>query len=171
MIGIVVAFKKFNIYDGVLGSPWSGFDNFKFFFTTTTIWHVLFNTVFLNVLFITSTNIASVSIAIFLNEIRLKTVKRILQSSLLLPYFMSWVVISLMLQQLMNGINTQPALFNQLLTSLHVPGALDLAWYQLPQFWPAILTVVHLWQGAGYLSVQWRVGSILSGCDAGFATH
>jgi putative aldouronate transport system permease protein len=150
MAGIVVAFKNFDISDGIFNSPWNGFQNFAFFFTSNDAPHVLFNTLFLNALFIIGTTVASVWMAIFLNEIRLRTFKRVLQSSLLLPYFMSWVVISMMLQEFIGGISGNPPLVTQWLSAIHLQG---IDWYLTPNIWPAILTIVKVWQGAGYLSI------------------
>jgi putative aldouronate transport system permease protein len=150
MFGIVVAFKNFDIMLGVLDSPWNGLDNFKFFFSSSDAGRVIFNTIFLNILFIATTTFSSVWLAIVLNEIRLKMFKRITQSLLLLPYFMSWIVISMMVQQLLGGLAGNPPLLNQWLSALHLQGT---DWYFKPALWPAILTVIKVWQGAGYLSI------------------
>lgn len=71
MAGLIVAFKNFNITQGVFGSPWAGLSNFRFFFSSGDAARIVFNTVFLNVLFLTATLAAGVLIAIMLNEIRL----------------------------------------------------------------------------------------------------
>ena len=150
MVGIVVAFKNFDISAGIWNSPWNGLQNFVFFFSSNDAARVLLNTLFLNTLFIIGTTLTSVWIAIFLNEIRLRTFKRVLQSSLLLPYFMSWVVISMMLQELLNGISGSPPLFNQWLSLMGLHG---IDWFLTPTVWPVILTLVKIWQGSGYLSI------------------
>jgi putative aldouronate transport system permease protein len=150
MFGIVVAFKNFDIMQGIVGSPWNGLNNFKFFFTSNDAPHVIFNTLFLNILFIAATTFCSVWLAILLNEIRLRTFKRVVQSVLLLPYFMSWVVISMMVQQILNGMAGNPALLNQWLGAIGLHG---LNWFYEPNVWPAILTVIKVWQAAGYISI------------------
>ena len=150
MFGIVVAFKNFDIMKGIFDSPWSGLNNFRFFFTSNDAPHVIFNTLFLNILFIAATTFCSVWLAILLNEIRLKTFKRVVQSVLLLPYFMSWVVISMMVQQILNGLAGNPALLNQWLSAIGIHG---LNWFYEPGVWPMILTVIKVWQAAGYISI------------------
>lgn len=150
MLGIIVAFKSFNPVQGILRSPWAGLTNFDFLFASGQLVHVLWNTVFLNTLFIVATNLAAITLAILFNEIHIKATKRVAQSVILLPYFMSWMVVSLMLQELLSGIGGQGALFNSLLGDVGLHG---LNWYADPTPWPWILTIVKLWQGAGYLSI------------------
>jgi len=150
MAGIIVAFKNFNPVEGILHSPWNGVDNFRFLFTSSELAHVLWNTIFLNALFIVATNVCSIALAVLFNEIHRKAVKRVTQSVILLPYFMSWMVISMMLQQILGGIGGQESLLNSMLDSIGIHGV---GWYQTAGPWPAILTVVKVWQGAGYLSV------------------
>jgi len=147
MYGILIAFKNFNIRKGILASEWVGFKNFEFFFTTEKLWLVMRNTVFLNVLFIVGTTVFAVLLAIFLNEIRLKWLKKGLQSLIFLPYFMSWVVIGMLVQSFIGGMN--PTLDSMLLSlGIEAPH-----WYNEPHLWPWILTVIRIWQGTGYLSI------------------
>ena len=147
MYGILIAFKNFNIRKGILASEWVGFKNFEFFFTTDKLWLVLRNTVFLNVLFIVGTTVCAVLLAIFLNEIRLKWLKKGLQSIIFLPYFMSWVVIGMLVQSFIGGMN--PTL-DSILLSIGIEAPY---WYNEAQLWPWILTIIRIWQGTGYLSI------------------
>ncbi len=73
MAGIVIAFKKFRANKGIWGSPWVGFDNFKFFFNSQDAWRITRNTVGLNFLFIVLCLIVSVAFAVMLNEITKKS--------------------------------------------------------------------------------------------------
>jgi putative aldouronate transport system permease protein len=150
MFGVIVAFKKFNISQGIWNSAWNGFQNFTFLFTSNQLPHVLFNTLFLNTLFIIATTSFSIALAIFFNEIHIRTFKRVVQSTILLPYFMSWVVISMMVQAILNGIGGQPALLNSWLALIGIKGV---DWFLTPAVWPTVLTVLNVWQGAGYLSI------------------
>ena len=150
MVGIVVAFKSFDIAAGVLGSPWNGLENFRFFFQSGTAGQVIFNTLFLNVLFLLATTCSSVLLAILLNEIRLRALKKTLQSMVFLPYFLSAVVVSLMLQSVLSGIGGQSGLLNGWFTILSLP---NIDWYNTPAVWPAILTMLKVWQTSGYLSI------------------
>jgi putative aldouronate transport system permease protein len=150
MIGAVVAFKNFDISLGVLDSPWNGLDNFRFFFQSGDALHIIYNTLFLNILFIIATTFSSIWLAILLNEIRLRYLKRIFQSTVLLPYFISAIVVSLMLQSLLSGIGGSGGIVNHWLGTFSVP---SVDWYSTPSIWPVILMMVKVWQTAGYLSI------------------
>lgn len=150
LAGLVVAFKDFNVRDGVLGSPWNGLDNFRFFFESGNAARIIGNTIFLNVLFIVATMATAVILAIAINEIRHRTLRRFLQSSVFLPYFISPIVISVMLQAFLAGVGGQGGLVNEVFNAFSLP---SVSWYQEPGPWPWILTGVKVWQLAGYFSI------------------
>ncbi|WP_431976512.1 ABC transporter permease subunit [Micromonospora haikouensis] len=150
MAGLVVAFKDFNIRAGVFGSPWNGLANFRYFFETGDAPRIVFNTLFLNGLFLAATLGWGLLLAIMLNEIRLHLFKRVAQSVVFFPYFVSPIVISVMLQVLLAGVGGEGGAVNDALSVLHLP---EVSWYTEPGAWPWILTVVKVWQLGGYLSV------------------
>jgi len=147
MYGVLIAFKDFNISRGILGSDWAGLRNFEFFFSSDQLGRVVYNTLFLNVLFISMTTLFSVLIALLLNEIRLKLYKRVAQSVIFLPFFMSWIVISMLVHAFLGG---QTPTLNTWLESLGLTG---LNWMYEPYLWPMILTIIRVWQGVGYGSI------------------
>ncbi|MEU4243910.1 ABC transporter permease subunit [Actinoplanes sp. NPDC026619] len=150
MAGLVVAFKEFDISKGIFGSPWSGLDNFRYFFSSGDAGRILLNTIFLNVLFLAATLAAGVTLAIMLNEIRGRFFKRIAQSAVFFPYFVSPIVISIILQVLLAGVGGSGGLVNDALLGLGLP---QVSWYTEPGPWPWILTIVKVWQLGGYMSV------------------
>lgn len=150
MFGIIIAFKNYSTSKGFFGSPWSGVENFKFFLDSGDAKQILFNTLFLNSLFLVGTTIASIGLAIMLNEIWLRYLKRFLQSAIFLPYFISPIIISLMLQSFLQGVGGQGGLVNKWFNSFGLP---DVNWYSTPGVWPWILLALKVWQTAGYLSI------------------
>lgn len=98
-------------------------------------------------LFIVFTTAAAVLIALMFNEIRNKYFKRISQSLIFLPYFMSWIVIGMIVQSLFGG---EEPMIN---VWLHNIGMEPVNWMFESSLWPYILTVIRVWQGAGYLSI------------------
>ena len=90
---MVIAFQQFSYKKGIAGSKWVGLKNFEFFFKSKDATHVIFNTIRLNLLFITFTMICAVALAIMINEIQRKKFKKVAQSCYLLPYFLSWTII------------------------------------------------------------------------------
>ena len=85
---MVIAFEKYNYKKGLL-SDFVGLKNFEAFFKSTWAWQVTRNTVGLNLLFIITGTIASVGLALILNEVVHKRFLKVAQSTMLFPYFIS----------------------------------------------------------------------------------
>ena len=98
MIGIIIAFKNWRISGGfiesLIKSEWVGFDNFKFLFNSSDAWLITRNTVLYNIVFIILGIVLPVTLAILLKELLNKRLSKFYQSSMFLPYFLSWVVVS-----------------------------------------------------------------------------
>lgn len=92
MYGIVIAFKNFNVADGMFGSPWVGLKNFKDFFVDPNIYNVLRNTLVLNVLGTFLAFPAPIILAILFNELAMGRFKKVSQTVSYLPHFISWVI-------------------------------------------------------------------------------
>ena len=96
MFGIVVAFEDFRADTGFF-SPWVGFKNFQLLFGSPVLWRIVRNTLVLNVLFITVGTIAAVGMALMINELGKPLFKKLTQSIMYLPFFMSWTVVAMIL--------------------------------------------------------------------------
>lgn len=93
MSGLVIAFQKYNIFKGIAGSTWVGWDNFKFVFSMRDFGIALKNTLVLNGLDLLFGFPVPIILAILLNEMRTPKLKRVSQTMLYLPHFLSWVII------------------------------------------------------------------------------
>jgi putative aldouronate transport system permease protein len=95
MAGIIVAFKNLNYRQGIFFSPWIKplFKNFEFFFKSGKAGLVIRNTVMYNLLFLSGYTVASVFVALLISEIKRSSFKKVTQSLMFLPYFISWVVV------------------------------------------------------------------------------
>ena len=102
MSGAVVAFKSYNFRDGIFGSPWVGFSNFEYFFKSGQAWTVTRNTILYNVGFIVVNTVLQMGLAIFISEIGGKYFKKITQTAMFLPYFISWVVVGMIAYNFLN---------------------------------------------------------------------
>lgn len=147
MFGLVIAFEKYSPAKGIFGSQFVGLNNFKFFFGSQDFVRVTFNTLFLNALFILATNVVAIVMAIALSEIQNKYFKKVSQSVIILPHFISWTVVSLLLEAF---LKTDGGLINQVIVAL---GGDPVKFMQTSSLWPAILTILRVWQGAGYSSI------------------
>jgi putative aldouronate transport system permease protein len=93
MYGVIIAFKNFDFSKGILGSPWVGFQNFIYLFHLKDFYSVLINSVTLSVLRLILCFPIPIILAVMLNEIPFLAYKKLTQTFIYLPYFISWVVI------------------------------------------------------------------------------
>ena len=147
MGGIVLAFKEFNIRDGIFLSPWNGIENFKFFFESGKALQVTKNTIVYNLIFLTCYTVFSILTAIMISEITNKWFKKIAQSFMFLPYFISWVVVAAFIY---NFFNYDYGLVNTVLKSL---GSEPIDIYANPGNWSIILPILYVWKWVGFGSV------------------
>lgn len=155
MFGLVIAFKDVNFSKGIFASDWIGFSNFEYLFRSSDAYIITRNTILYNAVFIILNLVVAVGVAILLNEIRNKLMARFYQSIVLLPYLISMVIVSYLGYALLSMDNG--FLNKTILPSLRMEG---IAWYNVPEYWPYILTFVHTWKGAGFLCVVYLAAII-----------
>nr|WP_305138769.1 ABC transporter permease subunit [uncultured Schaedlerella sp.] len=148
MSGLIIAFKNFSAKKGIWGSDWAGFNNFKFLFQTEDAWVITRNTLLYNTAFIFFGTILAVTIAILLSEIGSKRAGRLYQSVILLPYLVSWVIISYLVFAFFSA---ESGFVNE--TILSMMGKDPTSWYNEAGYWPFIIVAVYLWQSTGYTSI------------------
>ncbi|MBP1990090.1 ABC transporter permease [Paenibacillus eucommiae] len=93
LFGLIMAFQKYNLAKGILGSPFVGWKNFEYVLSFPDISRVLYNTIFIASMKIVLGLIAPVTMALLLNEVRKIMFKRIFQTLVYLPHFLSWVIL------------------------------------------------------------------------------
>ncbi|MGI6652819.1 MAG: ABC transporter permease [Christensenellales bacterium] len=147
MYGVVVAFKQFNYADGIMGSPWAGFKNFEFFFKSGQWWPVTRNTMLYSAVFLVVNTFLQLLFALVLSELTSMWFKKTSQTLMLLPYFISWVVVGAMSYNL---FNYERGAVNSLLIGLGFD-RVDI--YGLPHIWPFLLVIFSAWKGVGYNTV------------------
>jgi len=143
MSGLVIAFKKINFRDGIWGSPWVGFQNFEFLFRSSDIWRIIRNTVGYNIAFIVVGLVVGVFIAVLLYEISSRKFLKYFQTTMLLPNFLSWVIVAFITFALFSNAN---GFINTILSAL---GFDTINFYTTPEYWPFILIAVNTWKGIG----------------------
>jgi putative aldouronate transport system permease protein len=160
MAGIVIAFKKYNVNDGIYGSAWCGLSNFKFLFGTSDAWIMIRNTLCYNVAFIIVNQLMALILAIMISDVINKTLKKLYQSSILLPFLISMVVVSYIVFAFLSQEN---GMINGVLKSM---GKSPVMWYQETGPWPFILVFVNCWKGVGYGTLIYIAG--IAGIDPAF---
>lgn len=154
LFGVWVAFTDYKVRRGVFGSEFVGLDNFQFLFATETAVRATVNTIFLNLLFISGSTVAALILAWLLYEIYSSKLTKYYQTMLLLPRFISWVVVGYFVYAL---LATDNGLINAILRGMGLPA---IQWYNSPQYWPGILLIVSLWSGMGIGSLIYLSGML-----------
>lgn len=114
LLGIFVAFQDFVPNRGWFGSEWVSLENFALFFGTPDAWIVIRNTLVMAVGTIVFSTLASIAFALLLNEVRSGGIKRVVQTFVYLPHFVSWVIYASIIRFLLSG----DGMLNRLLLSL-----------------------------------------------------
>jgi len=156
--GIRIAFTNYNFRDGIFGSPFVGLDNFEFLISSGELWMLTRNTILYNLVFIVVGNIFQIVIALMLNEIRCKMFKKVSQTLMFLPYFISAVLIGAIA---FNILNFDTGALNALLRET---GGDPIQIYSKAGLWPFIIIFCNMWQQTGYGSVVYFAA--ICGIDA-----
>lgn len=143
MLGVIVAFKKFNMFAGIWDSPWIGFAHFQEAFTSKEFWLALQNTLILNAGDIILGFPIPILLAVFLYELKNKFIKKTTQLILYLPNFFSWVIIAGIVTQLCSS----SGLINNVIVAL---GGESIDFLSSPWKWRFVYWISGIWQGAGY---------------------
>lgn len=94
LYGVIIAFKEFRVVDGIWGSPWVGLQHFAELFQNNDFYRLLQNTLLLNLYLLLFAFPAPIVLAILLNEVRSRYFQRFIQTTMYLPHFVSWVIMS-----------------------------------------------------------------------------
>ena len=158
MVGVIMAFKRIDNALGIFRSPFVGLENFRFLFLTDAF-RITRNTVLYNLVFIFVGLVVELAIAVALNELRSRKLSRVYQTIIILPYFLSFVVIGYIVYAFLGPIygfvnrSVLPAL-----------GRAPVPWYEVPRYWVFILPLVNFWVYSGMGSVIYLAS--LAGIDA-----
>lgn len=156
MFGVLIAFKDFNMVKGVWGSAWIGLENFRDMFTSKDFYSVLKNSLYISVCRLVWSFPFPILLAILLNEVRSKAFKRVTQTVLYFPYFVSWVVLAGII---MNFLSTE-GLVNNILKAF---GQDSIAFLQRPEYFVTILITAEIWKSAGWGTIIYLAA--ISGID------
>lgn len=154
MAGLVMAFKNFDFSKGIWGSPWCGFDNFKFLLASKdTFVNMTKNTIKYYIIFTGLGTFLNVVLAIAIDQFLFKNVAKVMQTIMIIPVFISYAAVQFIVYAF---ISTDTGILN------HTFGVTT-RFYSTASMWPAILTIVKIWNSVGYGSVLYM--SVLAGID------
>ncbi|MFB9826814.1 ABC transporter permease [Lederbergia wuyishanensis] len=105
MYGVIIAFKEFNMFSGIMDSPWVGLEQFERLFRTPDFQKIFINTLVISVLKLVFGFPAPIILALLLNELRHMFFKRFTQSILYLPHFVSWVIFAGIIITFLNPVD------------------------------------------------------------------
>jgi len=158
MWGILISFKDYSPYLGFWNSPWIGLENFKTFFMNPDFFRLIKNTLLLSFYNIIFAFPLPILVALLLNEIRVKKFKKIVQTLIYVPHFLSWVIIGSITLVL---CNTQDGVISQLLFKI-VGKKIDLL--ADPNWFRPLIVVQGMWKDCGWNTVLFLAA--LSGIDS-----
>jgi putative aldouronate transport system permease protein len=144
MYGAAIAFQDYSIFQGVTGSRWIGFDNFRELFAMSQFYQVVRNTLLLNFLDLFFSFPAPIIMALLLNELRTMWFKKVAQTILYLPHFISWIIIGGLVYQM---FATKGGLVNNLIEHLGLPAVPFLT---EKNHWLLVYLGTGIWQSAGW---------------------
>ena len=156
MFGLIMAFQNLNVAKGILASPFVGFKNFEFLFATTDAWIITRNTVCYNLVFICVNMFFAVLLALLLSELTFRKTAKTLQTIYMLPYFLSWAVVSIIL---IAFLDRDYGRVNAFIRRTGARGMTD--WYAVSEIWPGLLVFINAWKNVGYQTVLYL--AVISG--------
>jgi len=153
MVGIVTAFQNYSLFLGVSGSEWIGFDNFTRFFNDPNFFRIIKNTFVLGLYDLLWSFPAPIILALLINEVVHPKIKRFIQTSTYLPYFISVVVIVGIMKSIFSG----NGIVNELLANF---GVEPIQFFNESGFFRSLYIGSGIWQGVGYSSILYLAAII-----------
>lgn len=155
LYGLTMAFREYDLMEGLLGSPWVGFKNFEFIYKTGPLFlRMTKNTLIYYVIFTAVGTFLNVTLAVALDQFVFKKAGKVMQTMMIIPIFISYAAVQFIVSAFLepNGI------FNSVFGT-------DYSFYSKSMVgaWPLILTIVKIWNSVGYGSVLYM--SVLAGVD------
>lgn len=157
LFGEMIAFKNFRLADGIWGSEWVGLKHFRTMFQTSDFYHILGNTLLLNVYSLLFAFPAPILLALLLNEVRREWFKRIIQNLLYLPHFISWVILGMIIIGL---LSPSTGFINYL---LKLAGLTPVYFMGSTFWWPVVYIGSSIWREAGFGTILYLAA--MSGID------
>ncbi len=144
LFGLSIAFQHYDFARGILDQEWVGLQNFHYVFRFPNFWRVVWNTLFISSMKYVAGLITPVVVALLLNEMHRIGVKRVLQTFIYLPHFISWVIVSGIFLEI---LSPSSGIVNSAIKTL---GFRPVYFLGEPQLFPYVLVVTDVWKTFGF---------------------
>lgn len=157
MGGIIIAFQQYSPFTGIMDSKWVGLTHFKSFFIGTDFWMLLKNTLGISILSLILYFPAPIILSLLLNEIKHQKYKKVVQTFIYIPHFISWVIVASLTYTL---FNINDGIINQI---IKVVTGHTINFLGLPQYFRGLIVGQSIWKETGYGTIIFLAA--LSGVD------
>jgi putative aldouronate transport system permease protein len=147
MYGIIIAFKDFNIFDGMAAGPWVGMHNFEKLFSSSDFLNVFKNTLVISIMKIIFLFPLPILTALLMNELKGILFKRSIQTIVYLPHFLSWVIVSGLFIDL---LSTNGGIINRIITGL---GFHNIAFFMDNSVFRWVILTTAGWKETGWSTI------------------
>lgn len=156
MGGLSLAFKHYKANEGIWGSPWVGFENFKYVFRDPTFAQAVWRTLYVNIIKLVITFPFPILLALLLNELRMRKTKKLFQTVFTFPQFLSWIIVS--------GIVINVLSYDGLLNSaLQLMGLPTINFLGSENMFLPMLILTDIWKSTGWGAIIFLAA--ISGID------
>jgi putative aldouronate transport system permease protein len=158
MIGVIMAFEKYDIVHGMFHSPFVGFDNFKAFLNDPAFWRAFRNTLAINGLYLLFGFPLPIALAIMIFAMKTTFFKKVTQTISYLPHFVSWVVIAGIVYKI---LDQHSGIINLAIVGL---GGEAIPFVREPKLFWYLATTITVWKELGWNTIIYLAA--LSGIEA-----
>ena len=148
LAGWAMAFQNYKPKDGILHSQFIGLEKFKMLFSDATFLRVIRNTLAMGLINLVVTFVTAIAFAILLNEVRNRGGKKVVQTISYLPHFLSWIVVTGILHDMLSGTG----IINELLVNAHLITQPINFFAHEKYFWP-IVAFANVWKETGWNAI------------------
>lgn len=157
MFGLQIAFKNYNVFQGISESPWVGFEHFKTFFTSPFFGRTLKNTLMLSLYNMLFAFPAPIILALMFNEVQKIKFKKFVQTCTYIPHFISVVIVASLVTSF---LSPSSGVINTIISAF---GGEKVYFLTKPEYFRTIYTVMGIWQGTGFNSIVYL--SVITAID------
>lgn len=147
MYGLLIAFKDYNVFQGLAKSEWVGMENFKYLFSNMEFIRTIWNTIWISLLKLLFGFPVPLILALMLNEMRHKRLKSIIQTFSYLPYFLSWVVVAGIFIDL---LSLNSGIINEFIKAL---GGDPVFFMGDVKYFRGVLVLSFIWKSSGWETI------------------